>query len=130
MARSVRCKNKTFGEIKSSNFINSKRWVRGRFNWQERFGAFSYSHSQPGGKVYSKSGKASRAKIIQTAIPDIAGEVSYRFRRQICFQIDRRSINLTSQISIDSFQKEREARQPPRENGKKGSSLYIVVMKD
>jgi putative transposase len=29
----------------SSRFINEKRWVRGRFNWQEGFGAFSYSHS-------------------------------------------------------------------------------------
>src|SRR3989442_10947585 len=29
----------------SSNFINSKRWVRGRFSWQHGFGAFSYSHS-------------------------------------------------------------------------------------
>jgi REP element-mobilizing transposase RayT len=30
----------------SSNFINKKRWVRGRFSWQEGYGAFSYSHSQ------------------------------------------------------------------------------------
>lgn len=29
----------------SSNFINEKRWVRGHFNWQEGFGAFSYSRS-------------------------------------------------------------------------------------
>jgi REP element-mobilizing transposase RayT len=29
----------------SSEFINRKRWMRGRFNWQEGFGAFSYSHS-------------------------------------------------------------------------------------
>src|SRR5215813_14320528 len=29
----------------SSNFINENRWVRGHFNWQEGFGAFSYSHS-------------------------------------------------------------------------------------
>ena len=36
------------GDIKSgsTNFINRKTWVRGRFNWQEGFGAFSYSHSQ------------------------------------------------------------------------------------
>lgn len=32
----------------SSNFINSKRWVKGRFRWQQGFGAFSYSHSQLG----------------------------------------------------------------------------------
>jgi putative transposase len=29
----------------STNFINEKRWVRGKFNWQEGFGAFSYSKS-------------------------------------------------------------------------------------
>jgi REP element-mobilizing transposase RayT len=36
------------GDIKSgsTNFITRKRWVRGRFNWQEGFGAFSYSRSQ------------------------------------------------------------------------------------
>ena len=35
------------GNIKtgSTNFINRKRWIAGRFNWQEGFGAFSYSHS-------------------------------------------------------------------------------------
>lgn len=30
----------------SSKFINEKRWVIGRFRWQEGFGAFSYSSSQ------------------------------------------------------------------------------------
>ena len=30
----------------SSKFINEKRWVLGRFSWQEGFGAFSYSRSQ------------------------------------------------------------------------------------
>jgi len=35
-------------EIKadSTNFINRKKWVRGRFSWQEGYGAFSYGHSQ------------------------------------------------------------------------------------
>ena len=32
----------------SSMFINSSKWVLGRFSWQEGFGAFSYSHSQLG----------------------------------------------------------------------------------
>lgn len=32
----------------SSKFINEKRWVGGRFSWQEGFGAFSYSRSQLG----------------------------------------------------------------------------------
>jgi putative transposase len=30
----------------SSNFINQQHWVKGKFNWQEGFGAFSYSKSQ------------------------------------------------------------------------------------
>ena len=30
----------------SSRFINEKRWIRGRFSWQEGFGGFSYSRSQ------------------------------------------------------------------------------------
>ena len=30
----------------SSGFINEKKWLRGKFNWQEGFGAFSYSRSQ------------------------------------------------------------------------------------
>jgi len=30
----------------SSNFINEKKFVKGRFSWQEGYGAFSYGHSQ------------------------------------------------------------------------------------
>lgn len=30
----------------SSNFINSKKYVAGKFSWQEGYGAFSYSQSQ------------------------------------------------------------------------------------
>ncbi|HYQ56599.1 MAG TPA: IS200/IS605 family transposase [Draconibacterium sp.] len=29
----------------SSRFINERRFVRGKFQWQEGYGAFSYSHS-------------------------------------------------------------------------------------
>ena len=41
------------GDIKtgSTNHINEKRWVAGRFSWQEGFGAFSYSHSQLSGVI-------------------------------------------------------------------------------
>lgn len=33
-------------KVDSSNFINKKKWVRGRFSWREGYGAFSYGHSQ------------------------------------------------------------------------------------
>ena len=29
----------------SSKFINEQNWVKGKFSWQEGYGAFSYSHS-------------------------------------------------------------------------------------
>ena len=35
----------------SSKFINDKHWVKGRFSWQEGFGAFSYSRSQLGAVI-------------------------------------------------------------------------------
>lgn len=30
----------------SSKFINDRKWIAGKFEWQQGFGAFSYSHSQ------------------------------------------------------------------------------------
>lgn len=30
----------------STNFINDQTWIKGKFSWQEGYGAFSYSHSQ------------------------------------------------------------------------------------
>src|SRR5207245_9027290 len=35
----------------STNFINGKRRMLGRFSWQEGFGAFSYGHSQLNGVI-------------------------------------------------------------------------------
>ena len=41
------------GDIKTgaTNHINEQQWVRGRFSWQEGFGAFSYGHSQLKGVI-------------------------------------------------------------------------------
>jgi len=43
----------------SSKFINQHKWVRGKFYWQEGFGAFSYSHSQfdERNQLHTKPGK-------------------------------------------------------------------------
>lgn len=32
-------------KVESNEFINSKKWIRGRFSWQEGYGVFSYSQS-------------------------------------------------------------------------------------
>lgn len=36
----------------TSSFINGKKWLRGKFQWQDGYGAFSYSRSQLD-KVYN-----------------------------------------------------------------------------
>jgi len=35
-------------KVESNEFINNKKWVKGRFCWQEGYGVFSYSHSHIG----------------------------------------------------------------------------------
>ena len=32
-------------KVESNEFINDKKWVKGKFSWQEGYGVFSYSHS-------------------------------------------------------------------------------------
>jgi REP element-mobilizing transposase RayT len=32
-------------KVESNEFINNKKWISGRFAWQEGYGVFSYSHS-------------------------------------------------------------------------------------
>ena len=32
-------------KVESNEFINCKKWVKGKFSWQEGYGVFSYSHS-------------------------------------------------------------------------------------
>jgi REP element-mobilizing transposase RayT len=38
-------------KVESNEFINSKTWTRGKFSWQEGYGAFSYSHSHIGAVI-------------------------------------------------------------------------------
>jgi putative transposase len=38
-------------KVESNEFINDKKWVKGKFNWQEGYGVFSYSHSHIGAVV-------------------------------------------------------------------------------
>ena len=32
-------------KVESNEFINSQNWIKGKFNWQEGYGVFSYSQS-------------------------------------------------------------------------------------
>lgn len=33
-------------KVETNEFINNKKWLNSKFNWQEGYGVFSYSHSQ------------------------------------------------------------------------------------
>lgn len=33
-------------KVESNEFINGKSWTRGKFEWQDGYGVFSYAHSQ------------------------------------------------------------------------------------
>lgn len=33
-------------KVDSTHLINKRKWIHGRFSWQEGYGAFSYGHSQ------------------------------------------------------------------------------------
>jgi len=47
----------------SSNFINSKKWLNQPFNWQEGYGAFSYSETNYGKVIdYIKDQEARHEK--------------------------------------------------------------------
>jgi REP-associated tyrosine transposase len=71
----------------STEFIKRKRWIKGRFNWQEGFGAFSYSHSHLGSVIrYIRNQEKHHAKKsfrneYQTLLKrfDIAFEPKYVF---------------------------------------------------
>ena len=32
-------------KVETNEFINNQKWIKGKFNWQEGYGVFSYSHS-------------------------------------------------------------------------------------
>jgi REP element-mobilizing transposase RayT len=38
-------------KVESNEFINDKKWTRGKFSWQEGYGVFSYSHSHIGSVI-------------------------------------------------------------------------------
>lgn len=44
----VMCLSDLIRDVKNNttNFINKQKWIKGKFSWQEGYGAFSYSHSQ------------------------------------------------------------------------------------
>ena len=38
-------------KVESNEFINKKKWIQGKFNWQNGYGVFSYSRSHIGNVI-------------------------------------------------------------------------------
>jgi len=58
----------------SSEWVNKKKLARGKFGWQEGFGAFSYGHSQLDtiNPLHTESGKTPSSKIVQERVSNFA----------------------------------------------------------
>ena len=51
-------------KVESNEFINTKKWVKGKFCWQEGYGVFSYSHSHIDGVIKYKMNQENRHKKV------------------------------------------------------------------
>jgi putative transposase len=80
------------GDIKtgSSNHINENHWVKGRFSWQEGFGAFSYAHSQLGAviRTFRTRRKITEQRVFEKNTPSFQGVSRCATLRATCFRID------------------------------------------
>ncbi len=51
-------------KVESNEFIAGKKWIKTKFNWQEGYGVFSYSHSHIGKVIkYINNQEAHHRKI-------------------------------------------------------------------
>ena len=75
-------------KVKSNDFINEKKWVKGRFAWQEGYGVFSYSHSQ-----------------INTVIKYVLNQEEHHkkktFREEYCEFLEKFSISFENRFLFD-----------------------------
>ena len=74
----------------SSKFINEKRWVSGRFSWQEGFGAFSYSRSQLGAVIrYIENQQKHHAKrTFREEYVELLEKFEVKYDRRYIFKMD------------------------------------------
>ena len=72
----------------ASNFINEKKWIRGRFNWQEGFGGFSYSHSQIDQvvKYIQNQGEHHRRKTFKEEYLEMLKAFDLEYKEQYLFE--------------------------------------------
>lgn len=72
----------------SSNFINDRKWVEGKFAWQEGYGAFSYSRRDMG-NVYNyilNQEEHHRRKSFREEYLDFLNEFEVEFDERYLFE--------------------------------------------
>jgi putative transposase len=72
----------------SSKFINDSKWLNGKFNWQEGFGAFSYSKSQidPVCNYILNQEKHHKTKSFKDEYLDLLKEFEVEFEEKYLFE--------------------------------------------
>lgn len=72
----------------SSRFINEKRWIAGKFEWQQGFGAFSYSHSQLNSVInyISNQEEHHRAKTFREEYVEFLKLYNIDFKNEFIFE--------------------------------------------
>lgn len=72
----------------SSSHVNAERWVRGKFQWQEGFGAFSYSRSQLASVIryIENQGQHHRSKNFREEYLDLLRAFEVEYDERYLFQ--------------------------------------------
>ncbi len=75
-------------KIATNEFINEKKWIRGKFMWQEGYGVFSYSHSHIDRviKYVMNQEEHHRKKTFQQEYLEILKDFSIPFEEKYLFE--------------------------------------------
>jgi putative transposase len=73
----------------TSQLINEKKWLKGRFNWARGFGAFSYSHSQIDSvvKYILNQKEHHRVKTFKEEYIDLLQKFNIEYKEEYLFEI-------------------------------------------
>ena len=71
----------------SSGFLNEKKWLRGKFHWQEGFGAFSYSHTDIDrvARYIQNQEEHHRTKTVREEYLNVLNEYAVQYENQYLF---------------------------------------------
>jgi REP element-mobilizing transposase RayT len=72
----------------STKFINERNWIKGKFNWQEGFGAFSYSKSHIGNVInyILNQEEHHKAKTFKTEYLDFLEKFEIEYNEKYLFE--------------------------------------------